>query len=483
MHHELSSSLEQIKSDCLVIGLFADTHVTELLINPSMHALFAHLQQRLTQSGDSIYRPDEQDGHELLLIHFGEKKDFSPAVLKERIDTMIAQLTTQRRSSATVFFPQLANYTPDWQIEQMIVQTEAATYQFLDLKTQNTHPYALKSIEWYLPGANIAAAQTGQIIAESICFTRNLVNLPGNICTPTYLAKQAHILDIEWDSITGKTFSKAHMENMGMGALLAVAKGSVEPPQLIQLKYQGAGTEQPIVLIGKGITFDTGGISLKPADGMEEMKFDMAGAASVLGALKACATLKLPINVIGLMACAENMPSGSATKPGDVVTSMSGLSIEITNTDAEGRLVLADALTFAKQFNPKYVVDIATLTGAMVIALGHVTTGFMSNDPELTEEIVSAGAQSQEKVWQLPLDPDYQAMLSSPIADMINAPAGRVAGSITAACFLARFAEPMRWAHLDIAGTGWVTGKNRCATGRPVALLVQLLRNLANHAR
>lgn len=483
MHHELSSSLEQIKSDCLVIGLFADTHVTELLIKPTLHALVAHLQNRLIKPGDAIYRTEEQDGHELLLIHCGEKKNFTPAVLKERIEKMISLLTAQHRHSATVFFPLLANHTADWQIEQMILQAEAAAYQFLDLKTKDVQPFELKTLEWFVPGAQATSVHTGQIIAESIRFTRNLVNLPGNICTPTYLAKQAHILDAEWDSITGKILSKTNMEELGMGALLAVAKGSIEPPQLIQLKYQGAGAEAPIVLVGKGITFDTGGISLKPPEGMEEMKFDMAGAASVLGTLKACATLKLPINVIGLMACAENMPSGSATRPGDVVTSMAGLSIEITNTDAEGRLVLADALTYAKQFNPKYVVDIATLTGAMVIALGHITTGFMSNDSELAEKIVTAGTQSQEKVWQMPLDSEYQEMLNSPIADMVNAPAGRVAGSITAACFLSRFASPTRWAHLDIAGTGWITGKNRCATGRPVALLIQLLRNLSEHAR
>ncbi len=484
MNHGLSSSLEQIKSDCLVIGLFDDTKVTELLIKPALHALVAHLQKKLIEPGDTIYRADDQDAQEILLIHCGEKKKYSPAVLKTQIEKIVQILTTQRLSSATLVFPQLEQYEPDWQMEHMVMQFEAAAYQFLDFKTKNATPYALKSIEWYLPGANETAVQTGQIIADSIRYTRNLANLPANICTPTYLAKQAHILDVEWDSITGKMMSKAVLDDLGMGALLAVAKGSIEPPQLIQLKYQGAASsEPPVVLIGKGITFDSGGISLKPSEGMEEMKFDMAGAASVLGTLKACATLKLPINVIGLMACAENMPSGSATKPGDVVTSMAGLTIEITNTDAEGRLVLADTLTYAKQFNPKFVVDIATLTGAIIIALGHITTGFMTNDPELGEKITTAGAESQEKVWQMPLDPAYQELLNSPIADMVNAPAGRVAGSITAACFLERFASSFRWAHLDIAGTGWVSGKNRCATGRPVALLVQFLRNLAHHAR
>lgn len=484
MNHGLSSSLEQIKSDCLVIGLFGDTNVTQLPIKPAMQVLTAHLKTRLIEPGDTIYHADDQHAHELLLIHCGDKKDYTPAVLQSQICKVATLITTQRLQSATLFFPQLNQKTPDWQIEQMILHFAAKTYQFLELKTRNNHAYPLKSLDWYLPDANEAAVQTAQAIATSIRYTRNLANLPANICTPTYLAKQAQILDAEWDSITTKVMNQDAIEKLKMGAFLAVAKGSIEPPQFIQIKYQGPGSssEPPIVLIGKGITFDAGGISLKPAEFMEEMKFDMIGAASVLGTMQACATLKLPINVIGLMACTENMPSGSATKPGDVITTMAGLTVEITNTDAEGRLVLADALHYAKQFNPKFVVDIATLTGAMVIALGYVTTGFMSNDEELSEKMLAAGELSQEKIWRMPLDPAYQDMLNSPIADMVNAPLGRVAGSITAACFLSRYAESLRWAHLDIAGTGWVSGKDRCATGRPVALLVQLLRDLAENA-
>lgn len=484
MNHGLSLSLEQIRSDCLVIGLFADTHVTVLPIKPTMQALVAHLKNRLVEKGDTIYHADDQNAQELLLIHCGDKKGYTPAVLTEQINKLATILTAQRLTSATLFLPQLEHHTPDWQLEQMILQLEAKTYQFLELKTQKNRVHALKSIEWYVPEAHDTAIYTAQAIADSIRYTKNLANLPANICTPTFLAKQAQILDTDWDTITTKVMNHAAIEALHMGAFLSVAKGSSEPAQFIQLKYQGAGdsSEPPIILIGKGITFDSGGISIKPSEYMEEMKYDMIGAASVLGSLRACATLKLPINVIGLLACSENMPSGSATKPGDVVTSMAGLTIEITNTDAEGRLVLADALTYAKQFNPKFVIDIATLTGAMVIALGFVTTGFMSNDQELSEKIAAAGEQSQEKVWRMPLDPAYQEMLNSPVADMLNAPVGRVAGAITAACFLSRFADSFRWAHLDIAGTGWISGKDRCATGRPVGLLVQLLRNLAENA-
>lgn len=482
MNHELCQSLEKIKTDCLVIGLFSDTNITELPINPNIQALVSHLKKRLAEPGDTIYHADDQSAADLLLIHCGEKKAYTPSVLKPKIEKLVTQITAQRLHTVTLFLPQLEQYTPDWQIEHMILQFDAKAYQFLELKTQQNRAHALKTLTWYLPEANQTAVQNGQIIADSIRFTRNLANLPANICTPTYLAKQAQILDAEWDSITTKIMNRSAMEDLKMGAFLAVAKGSTEPPQFIQIKYQGAGTTPPIVLVGKGITFDSGGISLKPPECMEEMKFDMAGAASVLGTIKACAQLKLPINVVGLLACTENMPSGSATKPGDVITSMAGLSIEITNTDAEGRLVLADALTYAKQFNPKFVIDIATLTGAMVIALGYVTTGFMSNDQELSEKILKAGEQSQEKIWRMPLDPAYHDMLNSPVADMVNAPAGRVGGSITAACFLSRFTESLRWAHMDIAGTGWVTGKDRCATGRPVGLLVQFIRNMVDHA-
>lgn len=482
MNHELCPSLEKIKTDCLVIGLFSHTNIAELPINPSLQALVSHLKKRLLEPGDTIYHADDHSAADILLIHCGEKKSFTPAVLKTQIEKLVSQITTQRMQTVTIFVPQLDQHEPDWQIEQMILQFEAKAYQFLELKTQNNRSHTLKTLAWHLPGANQSAVHNGQIIADAIRYTRNLANLPANICTPTYLAKQAQILDAEWDSITTKIMNKAAMETLKMGAFLAVAKGSDEPPQFIQVKYQGAGSAPPIVLVGKGITFDSGGISLKPADFMEEMKFDMSGAASVLGTIKACAQLKLPINVIALLACTENMPSGSATKPGDVITTMAGLSIEITNTDAEGRLVLADALTYAKQFNPKFVIDVATLTGAMVIALGYVTTGFMSNDQELSEKILKAGEQSQEKIWRMPLDPAYQDMLNSPVADMANATAGRAAGSITAACFLSRFTDSLRWAHLDIAGTGWVTGKDRCATGRPVGLLVQFIRNMVDHA-
>ena len=484
MNHSLTTSLEKINSECFIIGVFSDDCAADYPIACNIKNLIEQFKSRPLEPGDTFYPIIQDQAHQVVMVHCGTRSTFSPSVLSDYVRKIASLLTHQRLNTATVCFPQLDKYSPDWQIEQMILSFDAKVYQFLDFKTQKNQAYALKSLEWYLPGASSQAIENAQIIAKSIRFTKNLANLPANVCTPTYLAKQALLLDSNWGSITTTIMDKDAITTLKMGAFLAVAQGSSEAPQFIQIHYQGAPSESvaPIVLIGKGITFDSGGISLKPPEFMEEMKFDMAGAASVLGAIQACAELKLPINVIGLMPCTENMPSGSAIKPGDVITTMAGLTVEITNTDAEGRLVLADALHYAKQFNPKFVLDIATLTGAMVIALGYLTTGFMSNDQELSDKITAAGARSQEKVWRMPLDSSYQEMLSSPIADMVNAAPSRVAGSITAACFLARFAESFRWAHFDIAGTGWVSGKDRCATGRPVALLVQFLRDLIEHA-
>jgi len=307
--------------------------------------------------------------------------------------------------------------------------------------------------------------------------------MPANICTPTFLADQAVELQNTHKHIQTQIISTEDMRQMGMGALLAVAQGSIQPPKLVEIHYNNApDNTPPIVLVGKGITFDAGGISLKPAAGMEEMKFDMAGAASVLGTIKACALLDLPLHVIGLLPCAENLPGGTAVKPGDVVTSMSGQTIEITNTDAEGRLVLADALTYAERFNPELVLDIATLTGAIIIALGYERTGFMTEDDKLAEALQTAATASRDKIWRMPLEEVYLEAMESPVADIANASSDRAAGSVTAACFLSRFTEKYRWAHLDIAGTAWISGKKRTATGRPVPLLTQLLRNIA-HAR
>jgi leucyl aminopeptidase len=306
---------------------------------------------------------------------------------------------------------------------------------------------------------------------------KELGNLPGNICTPSYLAKQAKTLGRSNSKLSVSILEEKKMRELGMGSLLSVTAGTDQPAKLIVMNYKGgAKKDQPHVLVGKGITFDSGGISLKPGAKMDEMKFDMCGAASVFGTMTAITQLQLPINVVAIVAAAENMPNGNATKPGDVVTSMSGQTIEVLNTDAEGRLVLCDALTYAERFKPKSVIDIATLTGACVVALGKHATGLYSNQDDFAAELLDAGKQIGDRAWQMPLWNDYQPQLNSNFADIANI-GGPEAGSVTAACFLSRFAKKFRWAHLDIAGTAWLSGANKGATGRPVGLLTQYLIN------
>jgi leucyl aminopeptidase len=307
---------------------------------------------------------------------------------------------------------------------------------------------------------------------------RDLGNLPSNLCTPSYLAKQAQAL-ARRHGMKCEVLDEKDMQKLGMGALLAVTRGTREPAKLIVLRYQGGGRkQQPVALVGKGITFDTGGISLKPSAEMDEMKYDMSGAGSVLGTLESVARMRLPLNLVGVIPTCENMPGGNAIKPGDIVTSMSGQTIEILNTDAEGRLILCDALTYCERFEPDAVVDIATLTGACVVALGSVASGLYSNDDALAQELLAAGEDAWDRGWRMPLWDDYQEQIKSPFADMANI-GGRPAGSVTAACFLSRFARKFKWAHLDIAGTAWRSGKDKGSTARPVPMLTTFLMRRA----
>ena len=318
----------------------------------------------------------------------------------------------------------------------------------------------------------------GRCIGEGQSFARDLGNQPGNVAYPGYLAEMARAIGEDGD-VKVEVMGEAELHKLGMHCLLSVSAGSQHDAQLVTLSYQGGkAKDAPVVLVGKGITFDTGGISLKPGPGMDEMKFDMCGAASVLGVMAAIKLAKLKLNVIGVIACAENMPSGTATRPGDVVTTMSGQTVEILNTDAEGRLVLCDALTYVERFKPAAVVDIATLTGACVVALGKVATGLFSQDDALAESLLAAGQRVDDRAWRMPVWDDYQELLDSPVADIANI-GGPTAGSITAACYLARFAKAYPWAHLDIAGTAWLSGAQKGATGRPVPLLLEFLRTRA----
>ena len=360
------------------------------------------------------------------------------------------------------------------------------SYQVNAIKAKKADANLLTQINIHVADAHVEAAdlgfKQGVSIAHGITLAKDLGNLPPNICTPIYLGEQAKLLATQY-GFKVEVLEKAEIEKLGMGSFLGVAQGSVEPPRLIVLQHlKGDINQKPVVLIGKGITFDTGGISLKPGGDMDEMKYDMCGAASVLGTFKAIGEMNLPINIVGIIPTCENMPDAGAIKPGDILTSMSGLTIEVLNTDAEGRLILCDAMTYAERFEPSAVVDIATLTGACVIALGHHPSGLFSNKNALAYELLAAGEMAHDRAWHMPLWEEFQTQLDSNFADMANI-GGRAGGSITAACFLSRFAKKYDWAHLDIAGTAWKSGKEKGGTGRPVALLTTFLMQRANASK
>lgn len=353
-------------------------------------------------------------------------------------------------------------------------------YRFDDMKSERRKPrLPLKKIGIAVAKRGDAAraelgAAHADAIASSMAIARDLGNLPPNVCTPSHLARTAQKLGREHRKLTTKVLNETEMKKLGMHSLLSVTAGTQEPAKLIVMQYKGAGSDAPAVLVGKGITFDAGGISLKPPPNMDEMKYDMCGAATVIATIAAVAALELPINVVAVVPACENLPSGTATRPGDIVTSMSGKTIEILNTDAEGRLILCDAMTYSRRFRPAVMIDVATLTGACVIALGYHRSAVMSNSEALSRALVDAGAAADDKAWPLPLGDEYAEQLKSNFADFANV-GGREAGAITAGCFLGKFADGIDWAHLDIAGTAWKTGKHKGSTGRPVPLLTEYL--------
>lgn len=363
-----------------------------------------------------------------------------------------------------------------------VMSLTQANYAFDEFKSKKNE-FILEEIQFIAEKSplNTEQLQLLQAINAGQDLARDLGNRPGNICFPEYLAEQALALAAEYPELLKVTvLDEQQIADLGMHAFLAVSKGSARAGRIITLEYKAELEQAPIVLVGKGVTFDTGGISLKPGLGMDEMKFDMCGAASVLGTMRALCEAKLPIHVVGAVAAAENMPSDHATRPGDIVTTMSGQTVEILNTDAEGRLVLCDTLTYIQRFNPAVVIDIATLTGACVVALGKVLSGLFSPDDALAQELTQAGEQSFDRVWRMPVLDDYQELLDSPFADIANI-GGPHGGAITAACFLQRFTRDYRWAHLDVAGTAWLSGSNKGATGRPVPLLMQFIANRVQH--
>ncbi|SDH62299.1 leucyl aminopeptidase [Pseudomonas panipatensis] len=418
----------------------------------------------------------------VLLVGAGKERELSDRQYRKLVSAVLGNLKNLGGGDAVLALGELTVKGRDAHGKaRLLVETLAdGLYVFDRFKSQKADAPKLKKLTLLATKAEAAAVERGakeaQAIANGMALTRDLGNLPPNLCHPSFLADEAKALAKAYKGLKVEVLDEKKLRELGMGAFLAVAQGSDQPPRLIVMHYNGGEKDEaPYALVGKGITFDTGGISLKPGLGMDEMKFDMCGAASVFGTFRAVLELGLPINLVGLLACAENMPSGGATRPGDIVTTMSGQTVEILNTDAEGRLVLCDTLTYAERFKPRAVVDIATLTGACIVALGANTSGLMGNNDLLVRQLLKAGESADDRAWQLPLFDEYQEQLDSPFADIANI-GGPKAGTITAGCFLSRFAKKYHWAHLDIAGTAWISGgKDKGATGRPVPLLTQYL--------
>jgi leucyl aminopeptidase len=496
-----SANINEQHADCLIVGIYEKGELTpsanklDRLSKGYLSTLCKQLdfQGKLGQSVMLNQIPRTPAPH-ILLIGCGPNVPLNPGnyrkIITASVNAILKGAVHIAHAASYLTELEVEKFSLPWKIKQAVHVSGHAAYRFDQFKSKKEPADALKEMAFYVPLA-LALTECKKAMKEAIAilngveFTKNLANLPSNICTPSYLADQAKKLSKAYKTIKTKVLEEKDMKKLGMGALLAVSQGSAQPAKLITLEYNGPKAKKkkaPIVLVGKGITFDTGGISLKSSDSMVGMKYDMCGAATVLGTIVAAAELKLPLHLVGVIASAENMPGGKAVKPEDIVTTLSGQTVEILNTDAEGRLVLCDALTYCERFKPAAVIDIATLTGAVVIALGMHATGLLSNYEPLAKDLLEAGLQSYDRAWQLPLWEDYQEQLKSPFADMSNT-GGRAAGTITAACFLSRFAKKFHWAHLDVAGTAamMMGGNDRYATGRPVPLLVQYLMNQCDH--
>ncbi|WP_353150968.1 leucyl aminopeptidase [Pollutimonas bauzanensis] len=492
---QTTASLHQIKTAALAVGVFADgilSPAADIIDHASNGALRDVLKTEFKAKANTHLVLRNLPGVaaiRVILVGLGKQDAYNAAAHAggEFVFANYCVGANLAEGVSTLAAIDCSNSTLRARTRATAMATGRAMYQYnLTLgKQDRPAPPKLKKISVWIARTQATEAQTGlregQAIANGMNLTRLLGDLPPNICTPTYLGNTAKKLAKEFKSLKAEVLNTKEIEALKMGSFLSVARGSYEPPVFIVLKHTPTGAKPaqknrkaPIVLVGKGITFDAGGISLKPAANMDEMKYDMCGAASVLGTLRAVAELDLDREVIALIPSCENLPSGRANKPGDVVTSMSGKTIEILNTDAEGRLVLCDALTYAERFKPAAVIDIATLTGACVVALGHINTGLFSKDDALAESLLQAGRDTCDTAWRMPLDDAYQEQLRSNFADIANI-GGPPAGAVTAACFLSRFTDSYPWAHLDIAGTAWRSGKDKGASGRPVPLLVQYL--------
>ena len=485
-----TTSVDKETADCVVVGIFKPKRLSDSAkkLDKLYRGSISNACQRGIAGGNlgqiiTLHNSGRSKHNCIIVVGCGDQEEFTISAYQRVLNTVANEIKRNKTSNVINCLTGLPVKDADalTKTQLSVTAIESAMYRYSETKPSAVNAKTRLRKQKFISNSRKDIAdmrdgiEIGQAIANGMNLAKELGNLPGNICTPTYLAKQAMSLKKGFRKLKVNVLEESQMKRLGMGALLSVSNGSVEPAKLVSMEYNGGNEdERPIALVGKGITFDTGGISLKPGATMDEMKFDMCGAASVLGTMKACCDLELPINVVGVIACAENMPDGNATKPGDVVTTMSGQTVEILNTDAEGRLVLCDALTYVEKFEPEVVIDIATLTGACVVALGQIPSGVMSNDDELAKDLIAAGQQSGDRTWQLPLWDEYQSQLDSNFADIANI-GGRWGGTITAACFLSRFTKKYTWAHLDIAGVAWHQGKLKGATGRPVPLLTEYL--------
>jgi leucyl aminopeptidase len=491
-----SGSPEKQRTACLIVGISEPRRLGSAAkaIDEASNRHLSNLLRRGDMDGKIgqalvLHNVPGLLADRVLLIGCGRERELDDAKFRKITEHSIKQLAQTGATEAVSYLPELNLKGRDvhWKVRQTVEITNHCLYQFNEFKSKKKREKkSLRRLVLTVPSrrelpAGDAAIREAQGISKGIRLTRDLANRPSNVCTPTHLAAQAQHLGKTYKNIKVNVLERDDMRKLGMNSLLSVSAGSAEPPKLITMEYyNGRKDDKPIVLVGKGVTFDTGGISIKPAPSMDEMKYDMSGAASVLGVMCAVAELGLQVNVIGVVPTVENMPSGTATKPGDIFTTMSGQTVEVLNTDAEGRLILCDALTYSERYNPDVVIDIATLTGACVVALGKVATGLLGNHSPLANDLLAAGEYTGDRAWQMPLWDEYQSLLDSPFADMANI-GGRDGGTITAACFLSRFTKKFRWAHLDIAGTAYTTGADKGSTGRPVKLLMQYILERCSH--
>jgi leucyl aminopeptidase len=497
MNFTLSSKpITELKADCLTVALpeKGTWPASTARADEALGGLITELQKNGDVTGKTatttLVPLKDQPWSRLLIVGTGTDKDRSPANYRKALIAVAGQIKDGPSKHAILALSDTPVTGPEASSSEAAKLNligrilEDQFYRFSGFKSEKLSTRKLSKVTVSGSGTGKAlkdAFNLGLSTGRGMNLTKDLGNTPPNVCHPTWLAEQAEKLSKDHDVIKTEVLDEKQMKKLGMHSLLSVSAGSAQPAKLIVMEYRGGKSdEKPYVLVGKGITFDTGGISLKPGEGMDEMKYDMGGAAAVFGAMQTVAETKPKMNVVAVIAAAENMPSGTATRPGDIVTSMSGQTIEILNTDAEGRLVLCDALTYVKKFDPEVVVDMATLTGACIIALGSHATGLLSNNDALANDLLAAGERAGDRAWRLPLWDEYQSQLDSNFADMQNI-GGRPAGTITAACFLSRFAKDYRWAHLDIAGTAWLSGKAKGSTGRPVPMLVDyLMSNVGN---